>query len=452
LLETIKKINELTIHKKTFESINNELHSCYRDYANKEKIINLLEFWIFSVRVLYIAYGPEIVKIFLKGNYRDIYIFSISFEFGDVLPKPDVIKINRKSSWLLQLNKYFSIQYRLPAAPQESYWHVKSYKDYLLLRYTSQLLKSISTSFDKELTTNIISAIDQYFSKEKMIIDKNDILLGLPDLFKSKQIHQKNNNQSIIHCSPNELFQFCGKENIFLLNEKIMLYGYQHGGGYDIFETDTGIIFEKKISDKFFGWGLSEKNVKQSRFRKKNRSLFSTNYNKKVVWFESSQEPKFHSFIYPIQYTMKRDKRKINYIYSELQIYGQQYFRKPYPGLMKSEFYVDLKCDIINSKPEEFLFRGDLALFDTCLHSLIFFCIENEILFIIIDDRNIYKHYKKKTKEWINVLRKNNLFFFSDEKNNLANRLNNLNFNFIFPNEVVKYHRNVFQNILTRVF
>ena len=93
---------------------------------------------------------------------------------------------------------------------------------------------------------------------------------------------------------------------------------------------------------------------------------------------------------------MKRDKRKINYIHSELQIYGQQYFRKPYPGLMKSEFYEDLKCDIINGKPEEFFFRGDLDLFDTCLHRLILFCIENEILFIIIDDRNIYKHMKNK--------------------------------------------------------
>ena len=112
---------------------------------------------------------------------------------------------------------------------------------------------------------------------------------------------------------------------------------------------------------------------------------------------------------------------------------------------MKSNRYDNISSDIIKGKPEDFLEVGDLVIFDNCFHSLIFHCIENKILFIIISNRNIKQYYTKNTTKWISVLRRNGLFFFSDEKSKLASRIKNLDFNFVFPINVIEYHKLLFQ-------
>ena len=71
--ETLQNLNELTLHKKAFHSIKEKLNLCYESYTNKQTIIDLLEFWIFSIKALYIAYGSETVKMFLRGNSKDIF-------------------------------------------------------------------------------------------------------------------------------------------------------------------------------------------------------------------------------------------------------------------------------------------------------------------------------------------------------------------------------------------
>ena len=109
--------------------------------------------------------------------------------------------------------------------------------------------------------------------------------------------------------------------------------------------------------------------------------------------------------------------------------------------------YDGIKSDIITGSPEEFLMRGDLVIFDNSLHSLIFHCIEQKILFIIISNRNVYNYYMPKAKEWIDLLRENDLFFFSDENKKLRTKLKSLDFNFTIPDEVIMYHQNIFINV-----
>ena len=97
-------LNEYISHKKCFHSIKEKLNSCYEGYTNKKTIINLLEFWIFSIKALHIAYGSETVKMFLRGHSKDIFNFSISFEFGRPLSKSRLLKNSHRNNWLLKLD------------------------------------------------------------------------------------------------------------------------------------------------------------------------------------------------------------------------------------------------------------------------------------------------------------------------------------------------------------
>ena len=60
-------------------------------------------------------------------------------------------------------------------------------------------------------------------------------------------------------------------ENLFLLDRKLRVLGFQHGGGYDIFQIDYFAEYEKRLSDLFFGWGFSEHNKPQKKFKKRYR-------------------------------------------------------------------------------------------------------------------------------------------------------------------------------------
>ena len=438
--ETLQNLNELKLHKKDFQGIKSELDLCYHGYTNKETIINILQFWIFSIRALHSVYDAETVKIYLRGNYKDFFNFSVYHEFGSPLYDIKKKETSNKLSWFFNLNIYSSKEYSLPGAPNNSLLKI------FRLRYTMHLLSKIPLSYNENTHNNVIKIINSYFKKANLIIDIADLSYALPDLFKSDQVDHNFDGIAILKCVPFELFQFLGHENLFLLNHKIIIHGYQHGGGYEIFNGDTLTYFEKMISNKFFGWGLSENNVRQFKYKQKS-NIFRFFKNKKIIWIESPKDPKISDVWYPLQGYVKNDQEKVDYIYNELKDFGGQFFRKQYPGLLKSNMYGGIKSDIITGNPEEFLIRGDLVIFDNCLHSLIFHCIELKILFIIISNRNVYNYYMPKTKEWIDLLRENDLFFFSDEDKKLSTKLKSLDFNFTFPDEVIIYHRNLFINV-----
>ena len=439
--ETLHYLNELKLHKKDFQGIKSELDLCYQDYSNKGTIINLLQFWIFSIRALHLVYDAKIVKMYLKGDRKDIFNFSAYHEFGSPLYDIKKKEIRNKLSWFFNLNIYSSREYSLPGAPNDSL--LKKIRS----KYTMHLLSKIQLSFNEYTYNTVISIINSYFRTAKLNIDLKDLSIGLPDLFKSDQVDHGSDGIAVLKCVPFELLQFLGHENLLLLNQKIIIQGYQHGGGYEIFNGDTLTEFEKMISNKFFGWGLSKNNVRQKKYKRKNSFLSRLFKNKKIVWIESPKDSKISSVWYPLQAYVQSDQAKVDYVYNELKDFGGQFFRKQYPGVLKSNMYDGIKSDIITGSPEEFLMRGDLVIFDNSLHSLIFHCIEQKILFIIISNRNVYNYYMPKAKEWIDLLRENDLFFFSDENKKLSTKLKSLDFNFTIPDEVIMYHQNIFINV-----
>ena len=83
-------------------------------------------------------------------------------------------------------------------------------------------------------------------------VDKSLINQNIPDVFKSKQIKCNNLREVRLDGAPIEIMQFKGCECILLLNRKIDIFGYQHGGGYDIVHNDPLTYFEKKVSNVIF--------------------------------------------------------------------------------------------------------------------------------------------------------------------------------------------------------
>ena len=108
LQETLQNLNELKLHKKDFQGIKSELDLCYHGYTNKETIINILQFWIFSIRALHSVYDAETVKIYLRGNYKDFFNFSVYHEFGSPLYDIKKKETSNKLSWFFNLNIYSS--------------------------------------------------------------------------------------------------------------------------------------------------------------------------------------------------------------------------------------------------------------------------------------------------------------------------------------------------------
>ena len=88
---------------------------------------------------------------------------------------------------------------------------------------------------------------------------------------------------------------------------------------------------------------------------------------------------------------------------------------------------------------------GDVVIFDNCMHSLMYHCLENNILFLIVEKKLAVKHYTPKMLLWYKILRKNNLLFHDDEYGFLGKRIKALNFPRVLPKEVYIYYKNGFK-------
>ena len=65
-----------------FEKIKPSLNNFFKDYSNKSKILNLLEFWLFSVFSIYLTYGKDGLKSFIDGEVVSPLCFSFREEFN----------------------------------------------------------------------------------------------------------------------------------------------------------------------------------------------------------------------------------------------------------------------------------------------------------------------------------------------------------------------------------
>tara|TARA_X000000368_G_scaffold373165_1_gene323986 strand:+ start:508 stop:1830 length:1323 start_codon:yes stop_codon:yes gene_type:complete len=440
MLEISVYSHNLDSHREVFSKLSDPLDSLYRDYANNDKIVVLFEYWLFSLGALYKCYGYKGLKEFLLSRNNDpiAYSYYNEFDIKQDLPSRDK---HKRFSFILWVNKYFPIQYRLAGAPKESL--LKS----LLVRYTRLIVSRIASKSNKDKLDKSCELINTYLLDLGINVDKGVIRSNIPKIFTSEQIKCNNLKEVDLNCAPIELLQFKNYEGLLLLNRKINIIGHQHGGGYDVSNFDPLTLFEKKLADSFIGWGFSEKNSHQTKYRI-NPSLNYKNKHDRVIWIEASKDSQFTSFCYPLLFDVKKDKKLTKLIYQELIDQGIEYFSKRYPGKLESDRYMGMRGSIIASeeKIEEFLVKNDLVIFDNSMHSLMFYCLENEILFLIVEKKDAMNHYTPHMLSWYKLLRKHRLFFHEDEMSLFGSRIKELKSPRMLPKEVINYYKNLFSS------
>ena len=430
-------LDNLSAHSQSHRLIRPQIEKLYQDYSNGSKLMSLLEYWLFSLSTIHRCYGDLELQRFLCGDCLDPLVFSNNVEFG--IPHNENLRFKEDQGISLWFDKKFPSRYQLPGAPSTSLF------SRFFVRYTKNLVAQIPTKLDSELRSSIIEITIEYLSALVDDFDRDHICENIPPVFVSSQIKCNNLRKTSLYCAPIEIMQFRGFEKIFLFDREIKVIGFPHGGGYDVASDDPLTNFEKRLCNIFFGWGFSEHNVHQTRYSAAPHIGASLD-DRKVVWVESSKDSKFTAYCYPLLFAVKRDVKIPRYIHRELSSNNIRYVSKTYPGRLQSARYKGLQGSFAppGHNAEQMLNKHDVVIFDNCMHSLIYFCLENGILFFIVDKKEAIEHYSEKMFLWYEILRENRLFFHDDETGLLGRRIQSLSLQETLPAKIISYYKNGF--------
>ena len=441
--ETLKTSEIYNNNKLRFNTIRPALIEVYQDFTNKDKIINLLEYWFYNLDIIYKLFGRKGLEKFLQSNFNCPSTFAFDYE-ENITVKSRKIKqrANRLIFFIcgILLNK----KYLLIGAD------LKKIRRRIISKISNLYVSNLPLKKSQKIKKSILKCASIYF--KEINFDEFEKVLGkkLPEVFYSNQISGYNKTSKVeIECSASCFLEFSGLENIFLLNVPFFVKGVQHGGGYDTFNIDYFVYYEKALCDAFIGWGLSDINIKQHKFSKltySNKNL--SKINKRLIWVEDSDLVLYHSMIMPFHNFQTKNTITTKYIFEELEKSKKEYFSLPHPK-SPSKKYIKYRKDILvrknNSKGEMLLFPNDVAIFDNSGATLIHFFIENEMPFLHVVDKSDIERFTTKQKEWFNMLYESSLAFYNHEDNKLSSALNIImSEEYSLPEQIKKYHNKIF--------
>lgn len=405
------KLNDLAklFTKKPILLINN-LTLFYSEYKNSEKIIKLLIIFLSQYYFFFKQYNNS--KNFKKLLISKKSFFSIAEELdcsGRGLTKP---KKNIIYSFLSLFIASFLNDLVLRGYNYDS---EKIFGRYLAF-ISKFFLRYLPSRIDLNRKKTLIGILSKHFSS----IEIKYLSIVLQDIFFSKPINLLSKKDKLIKTSCTVFWDFDGYEKILLIQNKIIIHGVQHGGGYDL-KKDLLRCSEVLIADFFYSWGFGVLNMIQHRYKR-----FAKNSSKKkinrILWIERSCISKLFKFFMPDYYAELQDSKIINIIETELKNKKRK-FRIPYRNRL-SNLYRNSKIKIISDQsiPEFIIKNDDLVIFDNINQSLIYFCIQNDISFLCGID--LKKYSKNYDKNYINFLKSKKVIF--DCNNGLKNNLKKL--------------------------
>ena len=425
-------------HLNNLRDIDNLLNSFLSIYKNKKKIKSLLSIFLLNYNIIFRCYGINGLIKFSQENWRDALRFGYYIEDDINLKLP---KKKYHSLWILII-KYLNC-FLLPGAD------IKSISDKITLRLSKFSILGIKPITCEKRKETLISILIQYFSKyhndEDLLLIRNLLSNDIPKLFYSDPILTKKKLIKI-NCVSNIFFEFIGYENIFLYQSKITITGNQHGGGYFSYKNILFHDLEYSICDEYVGWGLSERlNKHQKKFKK----ISSNKSNeKRIIWHESATIPLPNFYLF-FDIFKQITEKKIDYIYSELNDRNIEFINQPHP--FRSKLYEKYRDKVLidpRNRGENKLSKSDLLIFDNSATSLLHFCIENDILFIIISVRSELNCMTENQLKWYQILRDAGQWIFIDEKKKLGDLAEQYLLNQFNMNEIVKnFHKSTFIDI-----
>ena len=368
----------------------------YSKFKNGDKITKLLITWLYQYHFFCITYYKSKYFKRLIVSKKSLLLCAEKItgnKYDLISPKKNII-FSFISLFIANLSKNFFLRgYPL-------------HKKIIFFRYLpftiSFFLRYLPFVTDEVRKKNLVNILSNYLSKKNLeFLD-----LALPDVFFSNEIRLLSKKDKYIKTSPHVFWDLDGYEKILLINNKIYIHGFQHGGGYQL-KNNLIKFFEIIISDYYWFWGFENLNIIQHRYKKNVKNFFIKNKINRILWVERDNGPEIYKFFMPEAYKELKDSKSINFIDAELKNLRKKKFRIPYRKRL-SNLYNNSSIKIIANKmqPEFFIKNDDLIIFDHLNHSLIYFCLCNNIHFLCIID--LKKYSKNYNKNYINFLKSRN--------------------------------------------
>ena len=443
--KTTREVNPRAIfdeHNEKFGRIAERLKTCYAGYSNRDKIVSLLSYWLYGYRCILACYGIEAAIRFCRSGYGSHVRFAYLHEYNIDT------NLQRKT---ISAGRLFGLAAGLMNAAYLPGGRVDSIYSRLLWRLTKFAVIGAPIVVRPARKKELVSTLAEYFDGYDTDIVEKCLHDGLPPVFVSDQIRVPRKRPLRVDCSALSFMDFCGYENLFLFDRRLHVTGRQHGGGYDVCSVDYWILFEKQFCDEFVGWGMSRRNERQHKFPARDRPVLSDSGERRLIWVERARMPFLLYAMSPALYAQCNNRNIIDYVYDELRSVGRMFFSLPYPGKLRSDDYVGKRGDELVAEKgggESVIRADDVLIFDNLGGSLIHYCIEHGISFVVVLSREDIPQLSERATEWLGVLRSAGLAFFDDERGYLSGRLTEIVADRSgLPTGVESYHRERFKDI-----
>ena len=256
-----------------------------------------------------------------------------------------------------------------------------------------------------------------YFEYCNKIFDKKTVSILreiIPDVFFATTLIKENNLPYILKGSPLSFFDFnYNYLKLLLQSKKIKIIGIQHGGVYGEWNNNPFEDYEKRISDTYFGWGLSENNIIQNRF---NKNKISDGKQKGVYWFGRNKY--YVSKVVDFGNLIHENLNNVNHIqffYDFFQEFNVKLLKHPRQSHPIYKHIFDDEEIIFPVDSISYVSNARLIIFDCLSHTLMYHCLFNRIPFVIILDKWPITGLSSSALEFYDQLFNNELLLCSND-------------------------------------
>ena len=408
-------------HCNDFKRARGAIEEMYDDYRNKDKIVHLLHCWLFTVRALIATSGHDATTKFITTDSpsKSILIFAEYHENDFFIESKDKNN-NFITYWLAYAYIRWARKIYLPAGKFKR-------------TITGRIINRISVYFAKNLRAkqsvlrkyNLIAILSDMYCNDPLVLDV--IHNKLPSVFFSEQIVTQRTSDLICDGSAHCFLDFWGYENLLLFDRRIVVIGRQHGGGYGMYQHDYYADLEIGLCDEFIGWNLFNKNDRQHKYTAPNNAILYDGA-RRIIWVERPRLIEIGAVLCEYIYIEHNLRSPIEYIARELRPFASITGNLIYPNRV-TNIYSRLRFSEIIRKGatgENLIKKNNIVIFDMISNSLIYYCIDHDIRFIIVTNQDLSRHYTPSMRIWANELRKQGCFVFDDEVGKLAKLVSDL--------------------------
>jgi hypothetical protein len=345
------------------------------EIVNETKFLKIVQFWF--------GYF-ELIDDFISQNNKDFALLNNPIINKSILYSFDVLE-KKNNSYIPNVNKVkqsilgnfsFGKKGILPGGLSNSISEKIQFK--LLYYKLDKLHIEINQNFKINFYNDCLNHFDH------QIVDLFKLII--PEIFFSYEFKSTFKLPTNLKGSPLSFLDFNYNYIKLLLQPiNIEITGIQHGGYYGEWTDNPYEVYEKSISDIYYGWGFFDRNIVQNRFKKK---LYKFRKSEGIFWFGR------HSGYLPKRIKFGNNYCLHNYDVNHIEFFNS-FFEKfsfkflPHPSTNPSIYskIISNTNFVYTSNSIQYVANAKLIVFDCLSHTLMYYCLYNKLPFIIVLDK-----------------------------------------------------------------